>query len=85
MALVRYMACDRGADCACSDDGNGPDPSCLWFFWGKRDDGGLGQVLGDALRACEASAKQGQEVSEGTQDGATLNTSQITRKDGGQT
>lgn len=49
MASVTFRACERPGGCECDEDGNGPMPGCLWFYCGKRDDGGLGDVLAEAL------------------------------------
>ena len=59
MAIVRYPACDRPSGCECAMESEAtPVPGCLWFYWEKRDDGGLGEVLSEAL------AKQRQRQSE---------------------
>jgi len=50
--IIRYPACDLGDQCTCAmdaDSGGMPEPGCLWFFWGKRDDDGLTEVLAEAL------------------------------------
>jgi hypothetical protein len=50
MAIVRYPACERPFGCECARESEAtPVPGCLWFFWAKRDDGGLGEVLSEAL------------------------------------